>query len=360
METGITVFHKDETLKKQKEAVARKPKRGPLDINEQVALIKVCEKRAKYNEISDIASSKFWIAVEVALERDIGRRYSHYSCRRRITEFIAQRAVFHDAVKNGSQPPFQLMDPEIRTMLDTWKEMDDFKEQLEKDRALSQLVGHDPEVPQSNKLKRVADWVKSLPDPQPQSVLTPPSTDSSHTPVNKEEAMALWARYQDRANARTNHLRALNHEMASSRQLLSNIQNQLNSTLQDPRAMHGLMGVKRPREDDETSPDRAAQRPRTHLTDQDSIKPVIKQSPGNSHVLPRAEHPPFRNTVETVFGKFWDSMLPYFKERAMKDGLSITASESIMHELFKEVGSALTRAFLKLEQSARPPHNPLI
>jgi hypothetical protein len=253
------------------------------------------------------------------------------------------------------------MDPEIRTMLDTWKEMDEFKEQLEKERALTQLVGHDPEVPQSNKLKRVADWVKSLPDPEPQSVLTPPSTDTSHTPVNKEEAMALWARYQDRANARTNHLRPLNHEMASSRQLLSNIQSQLNSTLQDPRAMQGLTGVKRPREDDEVSPQRAAQRPRMHLTDQESIKPMIKQSPGNSHVLPRAEHPPFRNTVETVFGKFWDSMLPYFKERALKDGLSITTSESIMHELFKEVGSALTRAFLKLEQSARPPpHNPLI
>ncbi|KAL4884400.1 hypothetical protein BJY04DRAFT_7937 [Aspergillus karnatakaensis] len=365
METGITVFHKDETLKKQKEAAARKPKRGPLDVNEQIALIKVCEKRAKFKEISDISSSKFWTGIEVALEREIGRRYSHYSCRRRIIDFLAQRSVYHEAIKNGEQPPFQLLDPEIRTMLDTWKEMDEFKEQLEKEKALSQLVGHDPEVPQSNKLKRVADWVRSLPDPEPHSVLTPPSTDTSHTPVNKEEALALWARYQDRANARANHLRTLNHEMASSRQLLSNIQNQLNSTLQDPRAMQVLAGVKRPREEDESSADRLAQRPRTQLTDQESNKPVLKQSPGNSHVLPRIEHqqppPPLRNTVETVFGKFWESMLPYFKERAMKDGLNITTSESIMHELFKEVGSALTRAFIKLEQNARPaPHNHLL
>lgn len=369
MDQGITVFHKDETLQqKQKEAaVSKKPKRGPLDINEQFALIKVCEKRAKYKEIPEISSSKFWIEIEVALEREIGRRYSHYSCRRRINEFIAQRAVIRDAIKNGSKPPFTLIDPEIISMLDTWKEMDEFKEQLEKEKALSQLVGPErTEVPQNNKLQRVADWVKSLPDPEPQPLVTPPSTNSSQTPVKQDEASALWARYRKiedyRAIARSNHLRTLNNDLVSSRQLLSNIKEQLNSSLHDQRTTPQTpTGVKRAREDDDTPPDRAAPRPRTQLTDPESMtKPILKQSPGNSHALSRPERNPVQNQIETVFGKFWDSMLPYFKERAMKDGLCITKSETIMHDLFKEVGVAMTRAFIKLEQTTRtPPHNPL-
>ncbi len=369
MDQGITVFHKDETLQqKQKEAaVSKKPRRGPLDINEQFALIKVCEKRAKYKEISEISSSKFWIGIEVALEREIGRRYSHYSCRRRINEFITQRAVNRDAIKNGSKPPFTLIDPKIISMLDTWKEMDEFKEQLEKEKALSQLVGPQrAEVPQNNKLQRVADWVKSLPDPEPQPLVTPPSTNSSQTPVKQDEASSLWARYRKiedyRAIARSNHLRALNNDIVSSRQLLSNIKEQLNSTLHDQRTPpQTLTGVKRPREDDDATPDRAAPRPRTQLTDPESMtKPVLKQSPGNSHVLPHSDRNPVQNQIETVFGKFWDNMLPYFKERAMRDDLCITKSETIMHDLFKEVGAAMTRAFIKLEQTTRPPpHNPL-
>ncbi|KAL4915791.1 hypothetical protein BDW62DRAFT_187962 [Aspergillus aurantiobrunneus] len=367
MDQGITVFHKDETLQKrqQEAAVSKKPKRGPLDLSEQIALIKVCEKRAKYEQISHISSSTFWIGVEVALEREIGRRYSHYSCRRRITDFITQRAVYQEAIKNGSESVFTPLDPGVRSQLDAWKEMDEFKEQLQKEKTIGQFVGHAPEVPQNNKLQRVADWVKSLPDPEPQSLVTPPSTDTSQSPVKQDENTALWARYRKiedyRAIARSNHLRALNNDLASSRQLLSNIRERLNSTLHDPRAMQALAGVKRPRED-EASPDRAAPRPRTQLTDPDSIiKPVSKQSPGNSHVLPRSDNLAAQHTIDTVFGKFWESMLPYFKERAFKDGLCITKSESIMHELFKEVGAAITRAFMKLEQTARPPtHDPLI
>lgn len=373
MDQGITVFHKDETLQqKQKEAaVSKKPKRGPLDINEQFALIKVCEKRARYKEIQEISSSKFWIEIEVALEREIGRRYSHYSCRRRINEFIGQRAVIRDAVKNGTKPPFTVIDPEIFSMLDTWKEMDEFKEQLEKEKALSQLVGPErTEVPQNNKLKRVADWVKSLPDPEPQHLVTPPSTNSSQTPVKQDEASALWARYRKiedyRAIARSNQLRALSNDLVSSRQLLSNIKEQLNSTVPELHTPQTSTGVKRSREDEDAPPDRSAPRPRTQLTDPESItKPILKQSPGNSHVLPRTERNPVQSQMEAVFGKFWDSMLPYFKERAVKDGMCITKSETIMHDLFKEVGASMTRAFVRLEQTTRPPaprnlHNPLL
>ncbi|KAL3476811.1 hypothetical protein BJX99DRAFT_246642 [Aspergillus californicus] len=385
MDQGITVFHKDENDsldRKQKEAAVKKPRRGPLNINEQFALIKVCEKRAKFKEISDICTKHFWIRIEAALEREIGRRYSHFSCRRRITEFISQRAINRDTVKGGQPAPFH-MDPEIRQMLDSWKEMDEFKEQLEKERALSQLVGtknEENEVPEAEKLQRVANWVKSLPGPngywvksppapQPESIITPPSTDSNRTPVKQDEAMTLWARYrkveEDRAMVRSTQLRALNQELSSSRQLLSNIKHQLTTTIQDPRAMQVLTGVKRLREDDESPLDRGAPRPRTQLTDHESTKPVFKQSPGNSHVLLRSEVPATQSHVRSLtplFGKFWESMLPYFKERAMKGGVSIAKSELIMHELFKEVGSAMTRAFSRLEQNARPAaaHNTLL
>ncbi|KAL3454688.1 hypothetical protein BJX65DRAFT_261032 [Aspergillus insuetus] len=355
MEQGITVFHKDETLQKQKDAALRKPKRGPLDINEQIALIKVCEKRAKYKEISEFTSAKFWIEIEVALEREIGRRYSHYSCRRRITEYISQRAICRDATKDGHSAPPQLLDPEIMSLLDAWKEMDEFKEQLEKEQALSQLV-RNPEVPQSSKLQRVADWVKSLPDVEPQSIFTPPTTESSPSLAVKDEASLWAARYrkaeEDRF-VRCTQLRNMNFELSNSRQLLSNIKYQLSSTLQDPHHMQVLAGVKRQRED-ESLLDRPTQRPRNQFTDPES-KPIIKQSPGNSHVLLRSENVPSQPPIETVFVKFWDSMLPYFKERALKEGLSLTKSESIMHELFKEVGSAMTRAFMKLEQNTRAP-----
>ncbi|KAL4929240.1 uncharacterized protein BDV17DRAFT_77841 [Aspergillus undulatus] len=366
MDQGLTIFHKDESaqLRQKEAAVSKKPKRGPLDINEQFALIKVCEKRAKYKEISDINTSKFWIGIEIALEREIGRRYSHQSCRRRISDLIAQRATEREAAKNGTRLFGLPLDSAICRMLDTWQQMDEFKAQLEREKALSQMVGHDPEVPQRNKLQRVADWVNSLPDPEPPSLITPPSTDSCQSPIKQDESAALWARHRKiedyRAIARTNHFRAMNNDLVSNRQLLSNINEQLRSTLHDPRAMQALAGVKRPREEDETTPDRAAPRPRTQLTDSESmIKPVLKQSPGTSHVVPRSEsHPAQQNPIEIVFGKFWDSMLPYFKERAAKDGLCITKSESIMHDMFKEVGAAMARAFMKLEQTSRPPaHN---
>ncbi|KAL4745293.1 hypothetical protein BDW72DRAFT_59903 [Aspergillus terricola var. indicus] len=372
MDQGITVFHKDESnLQKQTEAaVNKKPKRGPLNTVEQAALIKVCEKRARYNEISNITSSQFWLGIEVALEREIGRRYSHYSCRKRINDYIANRALYQNDIKNGIKPdPVLLPDPEIRKLLDRWEEMDKYKEQLEKERALGHLVGREPEVPTKNKLQRVADWVRSLPDPEPhpRSLVTPPSTNSSQSPVKQDESTALWARYRKiedyRAIARSNQLRALNNDLSSSRQLLSNIKEQLHSTLYEPPANQATTGVKRSRED-EVSPDRAAPRPRTELTDFDSmIKPALKQSPGNSNVLPRSEIPPAQNPIETVFGKFWESMLPYFKERALKDGICLIKSESIMHDLFKEVGAAMTRAFMKLEQqTSRSPsaHKPPI
>ncbi|KAL4960322.1 uncharacterized protein BDV14DRAFT_147470 [Aspergillus stella-maris] len=369
MDQGLTVFHKDESaqLRQKEAAVSKKPRRGPLDINEQFALIKICEKRAKFKEITYINTSKFWVEIEVLLEKEIGRRYSHQSCRRRIGELIAQRDAYRDAIKNGIQPPFPPLDSEIRRMLDTWEEMDEFKAQLEREKALGRMVGRDPEVPQRNKLQRVADWVNSLPDPEPPSLITPPSTDSCQSPIKQDDVPALWARYRKihdyQALARSNNLRAANNDITSSRQLMSNVNEQLRSILHDPRAMQTLTGLKRAREDDETTPDRAAPRPRTQLTDSESmIKPVLKQSPGTSHVLPRIENhnPAPQNPMETVFGKFWESMLPYFKERASKDGLCITRSESIMHDMFKEVGAAMTRAFMKLEQTSRPPaHNSL-
>ncbi|KAL4741040.1 hypothetical protein BDV11DRAFT_184073 [Aspergillus similis] len=372
MDQGISVFHKDESnlLKQTEAAVSRKPKRGPLNIFEQAALIKVCEKRARYNEVSNITSSQFWLGIEVALEREIGRRYSHYSCRKRINDYIANRALYLDDIKNGIKPdPMLLPDPEIRKLLDRWEEMDKYKDQLEREKALGQLVGREPEVPTKNKLQRVADWVRSLPDPEPHSrpLVTPPSTNSSQSPVKQDESTALWARYRKiedyRAIARSNQLRALNNDLTSSRQLLSNIKEQLHSTLYDPPANQATTGLKRSREDD-VSPDRAAPRPRTELTDLESmIKPALKQSPGNSNVLTRSEIPPAQNPIETVFSKFWESMLPYFKERALKDGICLIKSESIMHDLFKEVGVAMTRAFMKLEQqTSRSPsaHKPPI
>ncbi|KAL4821562.1 hypothetical protein BDW67DRAFT_151042 [Aspergillus spinulosporus] len=359
MDQGLTVFRKNESdLQRQMEsAVNRKPKRGPLNTVEQAALIKVCEKRAGYNEISQISSTNFWVGIEVALEREIGRRYSHYSCRKRINDYIANRAIYQSSIKHGIKPdPVLLPDPEIRRLLDRWEEMDKYQEQLEKEKALGQLVGREPEVPTKNKLQRVADWVRSLPDPEPhpRPLVTPPSTNSSQSPVKQDEPTALWARYRKiedyRAIARSNQLRALNNDLTCSRQLLSNIKEQLNSTLYDLPANQATTGLKRSRED-EVSPDRAAPRPRTELAELESmIKPTLKQSPGNSNVLTRSEIAPAQNPIETVFSKFWESMLPYFKERALKDGICLVKSESIMHDLFKEVGAAMTKAFMQLEQ----------
>ncbi|KAI9372152.1 hypothetical protein BJX61DRAFT_508392 [Aspergillus egyptiacus] len=362
MDQGISVFHKDETSQKQKDAAVKKPKRGPLDTNEQIALIKVCERRgAKYKEITDISNKQFWAGIEAALEREIGRRYSAISCRRRITEFIAQQSIYKDAIKNGQKPPFQLLDPQIRSMLDMWKEMDEFKEQLEKEKALGQLIGHGNDPSQSKRLQRVADWVKSLPDPEPPVAITPPSTDASPTPVKQDEPTALWARYrkieEDRAMARAAQLRTLNHQdLVSSRQFF-NMRHQLSSSIHDPRAVQLLAGMKRPREEDETLLDRSApRRPRTNPNDQELGIPALKQSPGNSQVLMPSEFPPTQpqNHMDIAFSQFWDSLLPYFKERALRDGFSITKSETIMHELFKEIGTAMTRAFMKLEQNTRP------
>ncbi|KAL4776894.1 hypothetical protein BDW60DRAFT_52194 [Aspergillus nidulans var. acristatus] len=367
MDQGITVFRKNESdLQRQTEAaVNKKPKRGPLNTTEQAALIKVCEKRARYDEVCNITSSQFWFGIEMALEREIGRRYSHYSCRKRINDYITNRAIYQNSIKNGIKPdPVLLPDPEIRKLLDRWEEMDKYKEQLEREKALGQLVGREPEVPTKNKLQRVADWVRSLPDPEPhpRPLVTPPSTNSSQSQVKQDESTALWARYRKiedyRAIARSNQLRALNNDSTSSRQLLSNIKEQLHSTLYDPPANQTTTGLKRSRED-EVSPDRAAPRPRTELAELEAmIKPPLKQSPGNSNVLTRSEISPAQMPIETVFSKFWESMLPYFKERALKDGICLIKSESIMHDLFKEVGAAMTKAFMKLEQqtsSYKPP-----
>ncbi|KAL4763516.1 uncharacterized protein BDW70DRAFT_148636 [Aspergillus foveolatus] len=365
MDQGITVFRKNESdLQRQTEAaVNRKPKRGPLNTIEQAALIKVCEKRARYDEVCNITSSQFWVGIEMALEREIGRRYSHYSCRKRINDYITNRAIYQNDIKNGIKPdPVHLPDPEIRKLLDRWEEMDKYKEQLEREKALGQLVGREPEVPTKNKLQRVADWVRSLPDPEPQArpLVTPPSTNSSQSPVKQDESTALWARYRKiedyRAIARSNQLRALNNDLTSNRQLLSNIKEQLHSTFYDPPANQTTTGLKRSRED-EVSPDRAAPRPRTELAELEAmVKPPLKQSPGNSNVLTRSEIPPAQMPIETVFSKFWESMLPYFKERALKDGICLIKSESIMHDLFKEVGAAMTKAFMKLEQqTSRSP-----
>ncbi|KAL4972555.1 hypothetical protein BDW66DRAFT_120337 [Aspergillus desertorum] len=370
MDQGITVFRKDELSlqKKQEAAVNKKPKRGPLNTTEQAALINVCEKRARYSEISNITSSQFWLGIEVALEREIGRRYSHYSCRKRINEYIANRTLYQCDIKNGIKPdPLLLPDPEIRKLLDRWEEMEKYMEQLGNEKAIGWLVGRDPEVPTKNKLQRVADWVRSLPDPKPhQSLVTPPSTNSSQSPIKQDKSNALWARYRKiedyRALARSNQLATANNDLVSTRQLLSNVKEQLNSTPHDPQANPVMTGVKRSRED-EVSPDRAAPRPRTVLTDLESmIKPALKQSPGNSNVFTRSDNPPAHNPIETVFGEFWESMLPYFKERALKDGICLIKSESIMHDLFKEVGAAMTRAFMKLEQTSRSPsaQKPLI
>ncbi|KAL4802767.1 hypothetical protein BDV18DRAFT_146537 [Aspergillus unguis] len=368
MDQAITVFHKDEELqlKQQEAALSKRPRRGPLDENEILTLIRICEKRAKYDEICRISASKFWIAIETALEREIGRRYSHVSCRRRIIDLVKHR---------GAIVPTAIT-PRVIEMLDWWKDMDKHKEALEKEKALSQLVGERPEVPQKSKLQRVADWVESLPIPPvpvitpPNPLVTPPSTITSQSPVKQDESVSLWARFrkmeEHRAMARVKRFQTSNNNsmshngFVSSQQLLSNIKQQLSSTLNDLQPASALSGAKRPREDDD-SPDRAAPRPRTQLAESESmVNPVLKQSPGTSHVLPHYENISVQNPMETVFGQFWENMLPYFKERASKDGLCLAKSETIMHEMFKEVGAAMTKAFLKLEQTSRPVNPSLI
>ncbi|KKK18574.1 hypothetical protein ARAM_005727 [Aspergillus rambellii] len=367
MEQAITVFHKDENLEQKEVVIPKKPKRGPLSIPEQLTLIEICRKHAKYTAITSYTKN-FWVHIEIELEREIGRRYSHYSCRRRITDFISLRRSYRQMVELGLNPHYHDMPEQVCSLLDDWMNENDLEEldkQIKKQKAIAQLK-IDTHVSQSAKIQRVLDWIKNVPDPEPQSAPSrPPSPPglalqllaSQNVGSSRYHASELSTHdivkpaYRPATSMGRDKL-PIKQEPSSpahkQEPLLPPSQPKPPSTPQDP--YNSMIGKKRPREDHEFVPDRSAQRLRTSQIGLALNKPspLKEQLPG---VVPENT----QSTTDTIFNKFWEIMLPYFTERAIKEGPSIAKSESIMHDLFKEVGSALTRAFVKLEQGGRRP-----
>ncbi|KAA8643629.1 hypothetical protein EYZ11_009783 [Aspergillus tanneri] len=399
-----------------------------LNLTEQVRLVEICRDAMGHCNAKAYPKS-FWIRISTALEEDTGRRYSWQSCRRRMETMIAKRTQFWEAFEDYAyrkdHRPCDIENEQVADKLDLWLEQEGIapKNSLEKKNAavLKRMqnlcppnfqmiretltpnthqyrmvpVGRTPEVPQSTKIQRVANWVRSLPSSEEMEDLplhwgesqmefhlrccplrnnihpSPPSHSHSHSgsrsrlPRRDEIATSRQrsrSPHSDRPGRATNPITALDRVgqrfHAAAVAIHPPIGSRENPTAADdlsptqsrlPDAQNANTNNKRPRDNDDTGNDRPVRRlrhtPRSH--------PSESQTPEqeNGPELSQNQMSTVDKSVDLAFGNFWGGLAPLFGDRDLKQQLPATKSESVMRDMLRDIATAITKAVMKMREA---------
>ncbi|EIT80062.1 hypothetical protein F9C07_895 [Aspergillus flavus] len=357
-----------------------------LTVNEQQCLISLCRNMMDHYELGHYPKS-FWIRISAALQEQTGRRYSWQSCRRRIIGYITKRKAYWAAYKYNHIPECD-MHSEVADDVDSWMGSCDRKLGRPVRHEVALKAAEKPEeapplrgsVQQLIKYTRVSNWVESLPPPAEMDPLPtkfgipslswcPPFSSHqsfSHTqspsqsPVLNEISM-----YRQRAGApRGIHLAPSNtpsyRGQPTEQQERPKLSPLTNGAVQ-PQASPGVVpetshntqaGNKRPRDDDDND-DAAHDRPAHRLRQDEPSHPSATITLNQESALNGTTA--VDSSVENTFGKLWERVAPLFKDPVLAQGPAALKSESIMRDLFSEIGTALTKAFTRMREDNDEP-----
>ncbi|GAB1191902.1 hypothetical protein APSETT444_001086 [Aspergillus pseudonomiae] len=345
-----------------------------LTVNEQQCLISHYPK-------------SFWIRISTALQEQTGRRYSWQSCRRRIIGYITKRKAYWAAYKYNQIPECDIHS-DVAEDIDSWMGSCDKKLGRPVRHEVALKAAEKPEeapplrvsVQQLIKYTRVSNWVESLPPPAEMDPLPtkfgipslswcPPfsshqslshSQSPSQSPVLNEISM-----YRQRAGApRGIHLAPSNtpsyRGQPTEQQERPKLPPLTNSAVQTqaspgavPETSHNTQtSNKRPRDDDDDG-DAARDHPARRLRQDEPSHPsgtvTLNQESAVNDIKA------VDSSVENTFGKLWERVAPLFKDPVLAQGPAAMKSESIMRDLFSEIGTALTKAFTRMREDNDEP-----
>ncbi|KAE8381070.1 hypothetical protein BDV26DRAFT_256048 [Aspergillus bertholletiae] len=370
-----------------------------LTVTEQQCLISLCRGMMDHYELGHYPKS-FWIRISAALQEKTGRRYSWQSCRRRIMGYITKRKAYWAAYKYNHIPECDIHS-DVADDVDSWMGSCDRKlgRPVRHEVALNAAAKKPEEAPplrvsvqQLIKYTRVSNWVESLPPPAemdplptkfgvPSMSWCPPfsshqslshSQSPSQSPVLNEISM-----YRQRAGApRGIHLPSSNtpsyrgqpteqqdtlgkrdSALITERPKLPPLTNGMVQSQASPciipETSHNTQtSNKRPRDDndnDDASHDRPARRLRQDEPSYPSGTITMNQESA-ANGTKAAD-----SSVENTFGKLWERVAPLFKDPILAQGPAAMKSESIMRDLFSEIGTALTKAFTRMREDNDEP-----
>ncbi|KAF7586562.1 hypothetical protein BBP40_008661 [Aspergillus hancockii] len=343
----------------------------------------------------------FWIRVSTELQERTGRRYSWQSCRRRIAGYITKRKAYWAAYKLTNQEPECDMNEDIADDVDSWMGSCDRKLGRPVRHEVALKAAEKPPVEETPPLRvsvqqlikytRVSNWVESLPPPAEMDPLPtkfgipslswcPPFT--SHQSLSNSQSPSQSPRlndismYRQRPGApRGIHLAPSNtpshrDQPTEQQDVSGKVANGLaterpehaprtgdelsaayNQGSQLPETSHNTqVSNKRPRDNDDIE---EIDRPVRRLRQDPPTHPSGGLSP--NHEITANGTKAIDSSVENTFSKLWERVAPLFKDPILNQSLAAVKSESIMRDLFGEIGMALTKAFSRLKEDNDEP-----
>ncbi|KAE8152435.1 hypothetical protein BDV25DRAFT_151129 [Aspergillus avenaceus] len=362
-----------------------------LNVYEQQCLISICRDLMEHYELGHHPKS-FWLQVSASLFQQTGRRYSWQSCRRRIAGYIEKRKAYWFAYKLNQDPECDMHD-DVADDLDSWMGSCDRRAGRPVRQEVAMKSVEKPEerntsgpvqlvsMQQLIKYTRVANWVDSLPHPREMDSLPtkfgiPSLTWSSpfynlqtlsysqspsqsplqaEFPLNRQRPGAPRATqlptsetpsYAGLPNGHPENSRKSANEVIVERpeRAPSATQNRASYAQENPHNTQA--GNKRPRDDDHDNA--AVEPPARRLRKDPTSQPTESISPNREDAANDAMA--IDGSVENTFGKLWERVAPLFKDPALTSHPTAIKSESIMRDLFSEIGTALAKAFSRLRE----------
>ncbi|KAE8388311.1 hypothetical protein BDV23DRAFT_159472 [Aspergillus alliaceus] len=366
-----------------------------LTVHEQQCLVSLCRDMMDHYELGHYPKS-FWIRISAALQEQTGRRYSWQSCRRRISGYITKRKTYWASYKVNNLPDCD-MHSDIAYDVDSWMGSCDRKMGRPVRHEVALKAAEKPEeapplrvsVQQLIKYTRVSQWVESLPppsemEPLPTKFGIPSSTwclpFSGHQSLSHSQSPSQSpvlngiSMYRQRAGAPHGiHLAPSNtpshRGQPTEQQNISGNQDKgvsteahgpspyTNGPVQTLNPVLEASGNiqtnnKRPRDDDDNN-NAALDRPARRLRQEEPSYPSATLSPNQEDTVNGLRA--IDISVENTFSKLWERVAPLFKDPAVTQNPTAVKSESIMRDLFGEIGTALTKAFSRMREDIDEP-----
>ncbi|PWY94916.1 hypothetical protein BO94DRAFT_530810 [Aspergillus sclerotioniger CBS 115572] len=337
-----------------------------LTIPEQLCLVNLCA-ASMCDEHANAHPKSFWIKIANKLELRTGRRYSWQSCRRRMQTYVTKWHAYWSAYDDGRTCPNIDIADEVFEELNTWLER--LNEQ-KRHSGLPLTVEHyapqasaavvarvePPKIPeplrtlpeqglvqQSTKIDRVWVWLRSLPHSEEMERMVAWAGEATNPVINPiDEALLLLKRRRLRLSQKMKPGEQQPEVAAGEKPIPAQvILPQPSLALPDPSA-----GNKRPREQEDPVAERPARRLRVDPGSHPSGSPPAEEHVDNAHLKRKLVETYF----ESTFGKLIDRLSARFRSQGAKQQDSPGSCEAIMRDLFKDVGVAVAKALIRMDE----------
>ncbi|RAL02414.1 uncharacterized protein BO80DRAFT_492569 [Aspergillus ibericus CBS 121593] len=336
-----------------------------LNIPEQLCLVNLCA-ASMIDDDAHAHPKSFWIKIANKLELRTGRRYSWQSCRRRIQTYVTKWNAYWTAYDDGRTCPSIDIHDDVFQELNIWLEKNKAKrrsglpltgEHYAPQASAALVARVEPQkipepvrilpeqglVQQSTKLERVWVWLRSLPHSEEMERMVAWAGEATNPVINPvDEALLLLKRRRLRLSQKMKPGEQQPDAGAGEKPIIA----QVLSPQPSPALQDFSTGNKRPREADDHLAERPARRLRMDPASHPSGSPPAEEYVDNAHLKRKLVETYF----ESTFGKLIDRLSARFRSQGAKQQDSPGSCEAIMRDLFKDVGVAVAKALIRMDE----------